>query len=105
MESFRLALQTHGNLFCKLQIRFRIDGRESKIINLDSSLQVLQTNEKFFFQTWLLFSNYWQKNQKEYSKRIVRRLFDKNLIIFCLNIIDVGYLCMRGMKECVTLIR
>ena len=31
MESFRRALQTNGKLF-KLQIRLRIDVRESKII-------------------------------------------------------------------------
>ena len=48
MGSFRLAPQTNGNLFFKLQIRLRIDGREPKIIYLDSSRQALQTNEKLF---------------------------------------------------------
>ena len=70
MESFRLALQTHGNLFCKLQIRFRIDGREPKIINLDSSRQLLQTNEKFFFSNLVIIFELLAEKQK--------RIFEKD---------------------------
>ena len=55
MGSFRLALQTNGNLFSSFKIRLRKDGREPKNIYLDSSRQALQTNENLFSNLVIIF--------------------------------------------------
>ena len=83
--------------FFKLQIRLRTDGREQKIIYLDSSRQALQTNEKLFSNLVIIFEILAEK-QKNIQKDSEVSILIKILQFFCLKNIGVGYLCMRGGK-------
>ena len=84
--------------FFKLQIRLRTDGREQKIIYLDSSRQALQTNEKLFSNLSYHFRNIGRKTKKNIQKDSEVSILIKILPFFCLKNIGVGYLCMRGGK-------